>query len=320
MSYRVPLPTGSRMSHLDIVEPNSTAVQRFIRRNGLGAYEPPTAAALLAWCELAGSDFVLFDVGANMGLYGELAASVFAPRAVHSFEPAPTAAAVARKIAKKNRLRLTVHELALSDEVGSADLYLSPISDASNSLVKGFRDTSDVTPVVTSTIDAIAAEIGVAPDLVKIDVETHERAVLDGALDTIRTHRPTLIVEVLRRKGTDHGEELTEFFSGLDYCFYELSLSPTWEAADALRGSGTSDRDWLITPQPLADDFAEAWACWRDRLSECDVQRNPRVPVAASVEAAYKRGGIREVLGTAERYWRARRRKPPLTTPDDQAT
>lgn len=319
MSYPVPLPTGSRTTHLDIVEPNSTAVQRFIRRNGLGAYEPPTAAALLAWCELAGPGFVLFDVGANMGLYGELAASVFAPRAVHSFEPAPTASAVVRKIAKKNRLSLTVHELALSDEVGSADLFLSPVSDASNSLVEGFRKSSEVTSVATSTLDAIVDEIGVAPDLIKVDVETHERAVLEGAIGTIRTHRPTLIVEVLRRKGTDHGEELTEYFRGLDYCFYELSASPTWQAADALRGSGTSDRDWLITPQPLADEFGSAWLRWRDRLAECGVERNPRVPVAASVEAAFKRGGVSEVLATAQRYWQERRRKP-AATPDDQAT
>lgn len=318
MSYRVPLPTGSRKSHLDIVEPNSTAVQRFIRRNGLGAYEPPTAAALLAWCELADPGFVVFDVGANMGLYGELAASVFAPSAVHLFEPTPAAAAVVRKIAKKNNLRLTVHELALSDEVGSADLFVSPISDASNSLVEGFREASVVTPVDTSTIDAIVDEIGVAPDLIKIDVETHERAVLDGAIDTIRTYRPTLIVEVLRRRGTDHGEKLTEYFRELDYCFYELSSSPTWEAADALRGSGTSDRDWLITPRPLADEVAVGWVRWRDRLAECGVQQNPRVPIAASVKAAFKRGGLFEVLATAQRYRQELQRKP-TTTPDDQA-
>lgn len=305
MSYRIPLPEGSRRPALDILEPNSTAVQRFIRREGLGAYETPTAAALLAWCDVVAPDeFVLFDIGANMGLYGELAAAVFSPRAVHSFEPGPMAADVIRKITRRNRLAITTHEVALSDSEGTAELYISPISDASNSLVPGFRETDETVEVTIRTLDAVVAQVGDVPDLVKLDVETHERAVLEGGRSTIERHRPAVIVEVLRRRGHDFGDDIGEFFAPLGYHYYELSASPTWEAVPELRGSGTTDRDWLVTPEPLPAEFGSTWEVWRDRLLDCDVTRNPRVPFGASIAAAFRRGGGREVVAAARRYLR----------------
>ena len=307
MSYRIPLPDGGRRTHLDIIEPNTTAVQRFVRRSGLGQYEPPTAAAMLALCDLAGPGFVLYDVGANMGLYGALAASMFSPRRVHAFEPAPASAAVATRIAKRNDLSLTVHQLAVSDRAGTAELHISPVSDASNSLVAGFRDTEEHIEVETVTLDEVVARTGDRPDIVKIDVETHERAVLDGARSTILEHRPAIVVEVLRRRGHDHGDEINEFLNGLGYSCFELSAQPSWEASPTLHGSGTTDRDWLLVPDRLDARFAERWQLWHDRWLACTADRNPRVPIATSVRAARSRGGWREVMATANRYRRSRR-------------
>lgn len=304
MSYRIPLPDGGRRTELDIVEPNTTAVQRFIRRSGLGAYETSTAAAMLAVCEQRDPGFVVFDVGANMGLYGALAASMFSPRIVHAFEPAPQSAAVIRKIARRNRLALEVHEAAVSDHVGTADLFISPVSDASNSLVEGFRATDERITVPITTIDEVVERTGDRPDIVKIDVETHERAVLDGARRTVEQHRPAIIVEVLRRKGRDHGEEISDFFDGLGYVGYELSAAPDWRPHDRVTGSGTLDRDWLLLPAEITSDLPIAWERWHERLARCTVDRNPRVPVVASVRAAHARGGWREVVSTAGRYRR----------------
>ena len=306
MTYRVPLPEGGRRESLDLVEPNSTAVQRFIRRNGLGAYEPPTAATVLTLCHLADPGFVMYDVGANMGLYGALGASMFSPRRVHAFEPAPRTAAVAARISRRNRLPVTVHAVALSDRRGQADLHISPVSDASNSLVPGFRDTDQRVSVATVTLDEIVAKTGDRPDILKIDVETHERAVLDGARDTIRRDRPAVVIEVLRRRGHDHGDEINEFLDGLGYRCFELSAQPTWEASSKVRGSGSADRDWLLVPDELDRRFAEQWQVWSERWAACTVERNPSVPVIASVRAAFGRGGWREVVATADRYRRSR--------------
>lgn len=305
MSYRIPLPPGGRRSTLDLIEPNSTAVQRYIRRHGLGNYEPSTVATVLALGERHDPGLVFFDIGANMGLYGSLTASMFAPAAVHCFEPAPLTAKVASDIARRNRLPVKVHQVALSDQDGEAELFLSPVSDASNSLVAGFRDTDRSVTVPTLRVDSFVAEHGIDPHLLKLDVETHERAVLDGARATIERARPSVVIEVLRRKGRDHGLEIQEFFDGLGYSYYELSADPTWEAQSDIRGSGTTDRDWLLAPSPLDDDFADRWSHWSGELARCDSSTNPRPPVVASVRAARRRGGWSEVVATASRYVRS---------------
>lgn len=311
MSYRIPLPAGGRRSKLDILEPNSTAVQRFIRREGLGAYEPSTAAAVLAVCEQLDPGFVMFDIGANMGLYGSLAAAMFDPCAVHLFEPAPIAADVARRIVAKNSLRGEVFEQAVADTTGFGDLRLSPVSDASNSMVEGFRKATGIVRVPTVRLDDHVERVGMSPDLVKIDVETFEPAVISGARRTIDTSRPIIIIEVLKRRGTDHGVELTELFSGLGYHYHELSARPDWRPRPAIKGSGTVDRDWLLTPEPLAAGFPDRWQVWATRLEACTVERNPRPPLLAAGRAAFDRGGLGEVAAAARRYAAALRRNDP---------
>jgi FkbM family methyltransferase len=297
------------MNTLDLIEPNSTAVQRFIRRHGVGNYERPTAAAVLALAETARPGFVMFDIGANMGLYAGMVASMFEPSVVHAFEPAPSTAAVATRIARRNRLPVEVHQLALSDRDGTAELFLSPISDASNSLVEGFRATDETVSVPTATLDAFAEERDLDVDIVKLDVETHERAVLDGARSTIERCRPAIVIEVLRRRGRDHGVEIQEFFDGLGYRFHELSAEPSWGARAEIRGSGTTDRDWLLYPGELPDGFGDIWTRWSDALAVLDESTNPRVPVMSSVRSAYARGGWREVVQTADRYRRSMMRR-----------
>ncbi len=302
MAYRIPLPDGGRLPALDILEPNSTAVQRFIRRQGLGAYERSSAAAVLALCELRDPGFVFFDIGANMGLYGAFAGAMFRPAVVHSFEPAPIAAQVARRIMVRNRLAAEVFEVAVSDATGSAALHLSPVSDASNSLVEGFREATDHLEVATVRLDDHVERTGCRPDIVKIDVETHEPAVLRGALDAIRTSRPAIVIEVLRRRGRDHGEEITSLMEEFGYHYFALPANPTWEAQPIISGSGTTDRDWLLLPDPIDPAMPAAWERWERRLAACGPERNPRAPVVPTVRAAFGRGGWREVVAAGRRH------------------
>jgi len=79
---------------------------------------------LECWQGAARGVNVVFDVGANAGIYS-LAALAVAPAAVvHAFEPTPEIAARLRTSARLNKLaRLHVHELAVSDETGFASLH-----------------------------------------------------------------------------------------------------------------------------------------------------------------------------------------------------
>ena len=317
MTYLVPLPTGGRTERLDIVDPFSSAVQRLIRRSGIASFEPETASALLALFEQADPDFVLYDVGANVGFYSAIAAAMFHPRGVHSFEPSPTTAEILAKIVRANGGGVTVHECALSDTNGEATLFLSPISDASNSMVKGFRQASGEVVVKTRRLDDVVAETGMPPTIIKIDVETHEPAVLAGARETLENHRPYVVVEVLYRSKQDLGAPISDAFAGLGYSYYALNANPDWRPAESITGRKGIARDWLLAPEPLNSDFIERWGLWHERYLACDLAANPRPPIFKSVRRAFARGGSPEIVSTAVRFFR-RELIPSLVTSTKQ--
>lgn len=310
MTYRIPLPAGGRTDRLDIVEPNSTAVQRFLRRDGLCSYEPPTVAALLALFEQADPGFTFFDVGANMGLYALLAATMFDPSQVEAFEPTPSTLRVLRKVVAANGVSVGVVAAATSDTTGAATLHFSNASDASNSLVAGFKDSHGGTEVATIRLDDHVQTIGARPDIMKIDVETFEPAVLRGARQTIEAARPFIVIEVLNRRGHDHGEEITAAMVEHDYLYYRLGEESDWSPQDVVSGTpGSRHNDWLLAPDPLDVTFPELVSQWRTRLSDCTPDRNSRVPIGRSVAAAMRRGGVSEVAATAKRYAASVRRE-----------
>jgi FkbM family methyltransferase len=295
---------------LDIVESNSTAVQRSLRRNGLAAYEPPTVTTLLTLFDDQDDGFTFFDVGANMGLYALICASMFSPGAVDAFEPTPTTVAVLRRVVDANRLAINVIEAAAGDENGRAVLHLSAKSDSSNSMVAGFKVSHEAVEVETLRIDDHVAVTGRTPNVMKIDVETFEPAVLAGAARTVERNRPFIVIEVLNRGGRDHGIEITQAMAPFGYSYYELSANPVWNERGAVEGdAGSPHNDWLLAPAPLDDEFAQRWQTWRSRLEECTVDRNSSVSIAQSVQAARRRGGISEVIATARRYGAELRRK-----------
>lgn len=302
MSYRIPLPTGGRLGTLDIVDPSSSGVQRQLRRTGLASYEPSTAAALLACFEQRGDGFVFHDVGANIGLYAAMAAAIFEPASVVAFEPTVVIADIAESIARANHLRVDVERVALSDEDGHAELHVSPLADTSNSLNPDFRAGVETLRVPVIRLDEFVRRSGVAPDVIKIDVETHESAVLRGARDTLAEYGPTLVIEVLRgRRGRDFAGEINLAIAGLGYSMYELVDAPDFRAEPEVFASVGGTRDWLLTPDPLGADFPARWATWSQRLALCTPDRNSRAPIGPALRRAWGRGGVREIAATVRR-------------------
>lgn len=303
MSYRIPIPSPDGPRTLDVVDPFSSMVQRFLRREGLSAYEPETAATLLALFDVLGPGLRFWDVGANVGLYSHLCAALFEPAEVVAFEPTPDTAEIARAIARANHLDVDVVEVAISDRSGWATLYLSETSDASNSLVEGFKPAAGTVDVATVGLDDVLRErAGRAPDVLKLDVETHEVRVLEGAAEMLREARPYVVVEVLRRRGHDYGPDIERTLEGLGYVYYPLQIPSDWRPRTEVRGSGRIERDWLLAPEPLPDDFVDTFEAWRGRLAQCGRELNSRPPIRGAARAAWQRGGWREVVGSARRF------------------
>lgn len=153
-----------------------------------GLHAPPRLL-----CDLFPRGSVVVDAGANAGLYTYW----FARRArlVYAFEPIPSMAAYLRRASPRG---VCVVECALSDKDGFADLYV-PLNWGEASLTQT-RQPATVLQVQTKTLDSYRLR-NVA--FMKIDVEGHELAVLQGARDTIRGSPPAVFVEAEHRHGSD---------------------------------------------------------------------------------------------------------------------
>jgi FkbM family methyltransferase len=159
---------------------------------------------LLDWArELVGPGASVWDVGANVGVFAFAAASR-AGRAgrVLAFEPDPFLAGLLRRTATAVPSQLAmveVVEAAACERVGRARLHIAARGRASNHLEGAGRTTAggirDVREVAALTLDSLLSSCR-APDLLKIDVEGAEAAVLRGARELLRGHRPRLLCEV----------------------------------------------------------------------------------------------------------------------------
>jgi len=169
---------------------------------------------------LVQDDFVIFDVGANIGYYTVLF-SLWAPRGkVIAVEPDSANLPILYQNIARNRLsNVTVIEQALGAHPGTATFYRDVQTGRTSSL-QGDAWRNDGAPVAQSivdvvTLDSLSREFGV-PQVVKCDVEGHEMAVLKGAAETL-THRPVLVMEVKR----DDRDAMTSFLKPYAYKFYD---------------------------------------------------------------------------------------------------
>jgi FkbM family methyltransferase len=173
----------------------------------VGLAEPGPMAFV---AHLARADDLLFDVGANAGLYTALACATAGCRCV-AFEPHPTAAwMLERNLAVNDlRARVTVRRAAVGSAPGVARLTLD--AGPMNHVLTSGVGQNDV-EVPLTTLDAEAAELG-PPSLLKIDVEGYEYAVLAGAGDALRRPELRAIVVEINRHTKRYGQSLEDVFA-----------------------------------------------------------------------------------------------------------
>lgn len=158
-----------------------------------GTYEPQVLQEIATRLR-PGSTY--WDVGSHIGYMVAVASRLVGPTGtVVAFEPNPENLRRLRRTVELNDLpNVTIRDLALSDCVGESEFYLRG-SSLMGSLFAGPSRLPTVT-VRTSTVDEELKTLA-APDLIKIDVEGSEGAILAGATGLITELAPALIVEVL---------------------------------------------------------------------------------------------------------------------------
>lgn len=255
---------GRVPDRLSVKAPMGQFIPRELQRLGLAGYEPESLACYLAAASVADAGWV-WDIGANVGLYGLLAAAMTA-RDVVAFEPTPTLTRTLRSIARANRLRVAVEELALSDHEGSATFYLSDRTDASNSLAAGFRSASASIEVRLETVDRYVNRTGHTPAVMKIDTETTEPAVLAGAATTIQRHRPWILCEVLPGRNE---QVIGDLMHSWDYRLFHIDDGDVLQQRDSITGRHGELRNWLFAPVDPGAAFWAALAAWKAAILRC---------------------------------------------------
>lgn len=140
-----------------------------------------------------------WDVGANIGYFALLAATVVGPTGcVVAFEPGREAFQRFKdNIALNHFSQITALPLAASDREGTARLYLSPHqADTGANLYQG-GERSEWEEISTMPLDTFLHRHSYSPPrFLKIDVEGAELAVLKGGAGLLAHHAPLLLLEM----------------------------------------------------------------------------------------------------------------------------
>lgn len=133
---------------------------------------------------------VVFDCGANIGLFSMIAAARHA--SVYAFEPAPSVIAHLEK-ARVIYPDIKIVGQALSDRTGTARISLSNGANTGNSLVLPVGGDS-IEIGITSIDEFVAGRQLTRVDLIKADIEGAERLMLAGAQNTLKRFAPKLSI------------------------------------------------------------------------------------------------------------------------------
>lgn len=169
--------------------------------------EPGLDAILARYCGQPGA--VLIDVGANCG-QTLLKAKAIQPRVQYvGFEPNPTAAGYVQRVIELNQFQhCRLIACGLGRERGAAQLGTRTAVDPCGTIIPNFRgaETGGVMlDVLVEVGDELLDRLGVERvDLIKIDVEGAEAAVLAGLQRTLRERRPAIFCEILRSHDPTH--------------------------------------------------------------------------------------------------------------------
>jgi FkbM family methyltransferase len=145
----------------------------------------------------------MIDIGAHVGVYASVLEDIVGAQNLYLFEPLPT---LYRRLRWDFR-GAHVFATALSDQSGPQQMRVPFINgqrvDSRATLNQHHEPAQTATREITvhrDTLDALAQRNLFGPvGLIKIDVEGHELAVINGATQFLTTRQPLLLIEIEAR-------------------------------------------------------------------------------------------------------------------------
>jgi FkbM family methyltransferase len=220
---------------LNFVAGDNDEVASELAFHGYPSYEAESTELFRA---LARNASVVMDIGAHTGLYALLAAWENPSVQVFGFEAAPSVyELLLRNVAVNGLTNLETIPAALTDRDGEIELYVPPgQTPTSASTRQGFRRSAKATTVAGLRGDTFVRARNLETlDVIKIDTESTEPAVLRGLHESLERFHPVLLCEVLHGRTED---DLTDLLPPLGYRAWRVT-DRGLEEADLILGDAT---------------------------------------------------------------------------------
>jgi len=174
-----------------ILNASDTGISQELMRKG--SHEPLSTKILM---ENLHEGMSIADVGANLGYFALQEAEVVGPKGVvYAIEPIPQNFFLLRhNVALNNLKNIQVFNLAIGDEDGSLDLFLSYASNWASAFKTPINIDQKIT-VPSKRLDTFLKDKGKV-DLVRMDVEGYETKIVDGMEETLKQKNLMLFIEI----------------------------------------------------------------------------------------------------------------------------
>jgi FkbM family methyltransferase len=186
---------------------------------------PEMVAELDAFLARAADRRRFLDVGACHGLFSLAFAQGRPDAEAVAVEPSPLAWEVLESNLRRNAgARVTPLQTAVGAAPGRLTMRYSW-----HHLEASADGDPDAVEIPLRTVDLLCADLGFQPDLVKIDVEGYELAVLRGARGVLRASRPLVFLEIHPARIVELGgsvRELSDLLTELGYRICGLKGAP----------------------------------------------------------------------------------------------
>ncbi|MBS1670848.1 MAG: FkbM family methyltransferase [Bacteroidetes bacterium] len=207
-----------------------------------GLYRNWEKESLKIWAELSKQADVIIDMGANTGVFSMLAQNNNSNATVVAIEPVDINYSVLSKNIAQNNFPVKAEKVALSNEEGTAKMFM--LRDRLNYMTSVNDNRYALHPEIKGNDDVVEIEVPIKPfesifnkynlqkiDLIKIDVEGHEIAVLNSMMHFLEKFKPVILIEII---GDENAEQLTVMFNNLGYKYISINEETTSVVVDKL--------------------------------------------------------------------------------------
>ena len=159
---------------------------------------------------------IALDIGANIGYYSIMLSRLVGDTGrVLCFEPTNHYRKVLEKNLDINNLKnVEIYQFGLSNKKQELSIDIGDSSASLHNPIKKLVKLSEI--INLSRLDDVVEELNITKlDFIKIDVDGHEPAFLDGALETIKKYNPIILLEVNHLNYFDAGVYACDFYDYL---------------------------------------------------------------------------------------------------------